>query len=78
MQDQKTGSPTPHPIHPTHLPGSKWSSVDEALEFCHWEVSSYSKKKGVVTLFATLDRDTTLTIPWRELRERERWEPGWR
>jgi len=29
-------------------------------------------------LFATLDRDATLTIPWRELRDRARWEPGWR
>ena len=102
MSEQKTGSPKPHPIHPRHLVGSKWSSVDananadadddadadadtnveedidEARSFCHWEVTSYSKKKGVVVLMATLDTSTRVTIPWRELRDREQWEPGWR
>jgi tryptophan-rich hypothetical protein len=66
-----------HPIHPTHLERSKWSYVGDEHDFKHWEVESFSKKRGVLTLFAVLEKTTTISIPWRELRDREKWEPGW-
>jgi tryptophan-rich hypothetical protein len=67
-----------HPIHPTHLERSKWSSVSDDYPFKHWEVMSFAKKSGQLTLFAILEKATTIQIPWRELRDREKWEPGWK
>lgn len=76
--ENPTFSATPHPIHPRHLLGSKWSSAPGAHEHCHWEVIEHRKRAQAVVLRATLDAATTLVIPWRDLRDRERWVPGWR
>lgn len=72
-------SPRPHPVHPKFLVGSKWSRAPEydAIEYRHWEVVRHNKKRGEVVLRATLDRDAELCFPWRELRDRSKWLPGW-
>ena len=41
------------------------------------EVVAFRKKAGEVELMATLDRASRVIAPWRELRDRTRWEPGW-
>lgn len=66
-----------HPRHPTHLLESKWSRVDGALEFRHWVISEHHKTRGVVRARAVLDTDVEIELPWRELRNRTLWEPGW-
>jgi tryptophan-rich hypothetical protein len=72
-------SQRPYPVHPTHLLHSKWSTAEgyDELEFCHWEVITFLKRKGEVELRATLDEDARVRLPWRELRDRARWVPGW-
>lgn len=72
-----TSSPTPHPIHPTHLESSAWSRVDDALPHRHWQAHTFKKKSGQLVLRAVLDASVEVTIPWRELRDRDLWEPGW-
>lgn len=80
MSDASHSNRRPHPVHPRHLVGSKWSSAPEHEGLCyrHWEVVRYDSKRGEVVLRATLDRDQELRFAWRLLRERDRWLPGWR
>ena len=66
-----------HPRHPDHLRGSRWSRVGGDLEYRHWEVDVLHKRAGEVELRAALDRAARLLIPWRSLRDRSQWEPGW-
>ncbi len=66
-----------HPVHPTRLERSKWTYRGDEHPYTHWEVLSFAKKSGELTLFAILEKTTTIQIPWRELRDRETWEPGW-
>lgn len=66
-----------HPRHPKHLAGSKWSRVGDEFDFRHWEVSSFDKSSSDVVLFAVLDKSTKIRFPWRDLRDRDLWEPGW-
>lgn len=65
-----------HPRHPRHLVGSKWSAVEPQDRERHWEVVSHSKKTGFVTMTAVLT-SRQIKRPWRELRDREQWLPGW-
>ena len=67
---------TPHPIHPRHLQGSAWTRAGDDLEHRHWEVITWRKSAGEVVLRAVLDAKVRVTIPWRQLRDRERWQPG--
>ena len=67
-----------HPRHPRHLVGSKWTrhpGAEEGRER-HWTVQAFAPRKGVVTLEAVLTA-RQLSLPWRALRERSAWEPGW-
>lgn len=72
-----TTSPTPHPVHPSRLEGSAWSRVDNTLEHRHWQAHTFMKKSGMIVLRAVLEASVEVTIPWRELRDRQLWEPGW-
>jgi tryptophan-rich hypothetical protein len=66
-----------YPRHPRQVPGSKWTSPPAVHPFCHWEVEALRPSTGVAVLRATLDPHHKLLIPWRELRDRARWLPGW-
>ena len=39
-------------------------------------MQAFAPRKGVVTLEAVLTA-RQLSLPWRALRERSAWEPGW-
>lgn len=65
-----------HPRHPRHLLGSKWSARQPRERALHWEVQAYAPKQGLLTLRAVLT-GAEERVPWRELRDRERWLPGW-
>lgn len=66
-----------HPRHPNQLDGSKWTSTEARMGFRHFEVESVHTRDGRALLRPTLDRTQSLTIEWRELRDRELWLPGW-
>ena len=68
---------TNHPRHPDQLPGTKWTSREGLLEFRHWEVDVVRSRRGTVVLRATLDGARTIELPWRDLRNRADWTPGW-
>lgn len=68
---------TPHPVHPARLEGSAWTSRSPDHPYAHYEILEFRKKTGEVELRATLDRSSRVLAPWRELRDRSRWEPGW-
>ena len=66
-----------HPRHPNQLAGTKWTAVLPRLGYRHFEVETVSTKTGVAVLRPVLDRSESLTIEWRELRDRDAWQPGW-
>ncbi|MFT5358387.1 MAG: hypothetical protein ACI9KE_005625 [Polyangiales bacterium] len=69
-----------HPQNTQRLVGSKWTC--HALEPgddrpTHYEVVDYSSTTGECQLRSVrLLREKT--IPWRQLRQRKLWTPGWR
>ena len=65
----------PEPRHPGRLAGSKWTRCDEGRAFCHWIAIEVTRDE--VVLQAILEPTATLRLPWRALRDRARWQPGW-
>jgi len=74
MRDATAMSPAP--AHPARLVGSAWTRGDDAWRYCHWEV--VTRDGDDVVVCATLDRARTHRLPWRALRDRAVWTPGWR
>lgn len=69
-----------HPRHPTHLVGSRWTRLqDEPLggPYLHYEVIAYRTRDQNVRLRSLLSPPLEIEFPWRRLRDRERWTPGW-
>lgn len=66
---------TPHPQHPRQLARSKWTSRVPTLERCHWTVIEVSGDE--VVLASVLPPTVAHRIPWRALRDRAQWAPGW-
>jgi tryptophan-rich hypothetical protein len=65
-----------HPRHPTHLVGSRWTR-NAVGRLRHYEVIAFSKRGGWVEMRPALEPSALLRRPWRELRDREAWLPGW-
>lgn len=63
------------PHDPEKLPGTEWTATDPEERRKHWEVVEVSEE-GEATLRAVIDGETK-QLPWRELRDRDRWRPGW-
>lgn len=64
-----------HPQHPKHLPGTKWTSVEPLDGYRHWEVGRVDGDD--VVLRSTLNGECHIRLPWRQLRNRATWTPGW-
>ena len=64
------------PTTPRHLVGSGWTRRGTPGEPCHWRVVAVSGDEA--ELRAVLDAALALRLPWRDLRDRARWVPGWR
>jgi tryptophan-rich hypothetical protein len=71
-----TREPPLAPRHPRHLAGSAWTWRGNPDELCHWRVIEVHGDEAVLQPILAPTR--TLRLPWRELRERARWSPGWR
>ncbi|MCA8922660.1 MAG: TIGR02450 family Trp-rich protein [Planctomycetes bacterium] len=65
-----------HPQDARHLVGSKWSARRPSERELHWIVVEFAVRKGLATLEAVLTKRRR-ELPWRELRDRTRWVPGW-
>jgi tryptophan-rich hypothetical protein len=63
------------PAHPDRLLESKWSRVGPGAHRHFWV--SRVDREGSVYLSAVLDETFVEVFPWRELRDRDRWSPGW-
>jgi len=70
-----------HPAHPKRLVGSKWTAVEVVDRERHWVVVALEPRRTGgerrVTLEAVLT-GSRRARPWRELRDRAVWRPGWR
>ena len=65
-----------HPRHPTHLVGSLWTRA-AGFGHRHYTVVEFRRRARTVVLEAALDQDVKLELPWRALRDRAHWQPGW-
>ncbi len=63
------------PSRPDRLVGSAWTRVDTAWRYRHWEI--VERHGDDVVLAAVLERACRHRVPWRALRDRAVWEPGW-
>ena len=75
-----------HARHPHQLMGTKWTKLDPlpsppeaglSCDLAHWEVEGYQPRAGLVVLRASLSPERKLILPWRQLRDRAQWTPGW-
>lgn len=62
------------PHHPDKLAGTQWTAVDPEESRRHWQV--VERRGDQAFLRAVLD-GATCELPWRDLRDRARWTPGW-
>ena len=67
---------TIHPVHPRQLSGTPWTRVHPEDDRKHFHVEAFAKKTGEVIMRPVLGGDV-LRFPWKELRDRSKWKPGW-
>lgn len=65
-----------YPNHIKQILGAAWTAADPTLPYRHFVVE-FVTKAGDVQLEAVLDRGYKMSLPWRDLRDRARWTPGW-
>ena len=58
------------------LPGSQWTAVEVEHRRRHWQVVGLSDDGQQAVLRAVIDGHQ-IHLPWRELRLRDQWQPGW-
>jgi len=56
---------------------SKWTSVKKCKGWRHYEVRNVLKKKKQLELFAVCDKKISFNIDIQELKDSEKWIPGW-
>lgn len=64
------------PHNSKKLVGTHWTAVNAEYRRKHWEVVELGAGGQEVTLLAVLDGHRE-QIPWRALRDRQHWVPGW-
>lgn len=73
MEPQRLSS---HPSRRDRLVASKWSRASAECALRHFEVRAV-RSDGTVELFSVLDPRVVERLPWRALRDRTQWLPGW-
>lgn len=58
------------------LEGTHWTRLQSEDGYRHFSVAALSKKAGIATLSPVLG-GPDIELPWRDLRNREEWVPGW-
>ena len=57
---------------------SKWTSVEKKYGWRHYEVRNVLKKRKELELFSVCDKSVNFIIKINEIKNREKWLPGWR
>ena len=57
---------------------SKWTSVDKINGWRHYEVKNVIKKRKQLELFSVCDKNINLIIKIDEIKDKEKWIPGWK
>ena len=57
---------------------SKWTSIEKKHGWRHYEVRNVIKKRKELELFSICDKSINFIIKISEIRNREKWIPGWK
>ncbi len=57
---------------------SKWTSVDKIFGWRHYQVRNVIKNKNKIELFAVCNKSINLFIKINELKDQQKWIPGWK
>lgn len=74
-RDRPARTPSPAPAHPRLLVGSAWTRLPSDWTYHHWTV--VARLDDDVIARAVLDPTCERRLPWRALRDRACWLPGW-
>ena len=56
---------------------SKWTSKEKINGWKHYEVRNVLKKQKQLELFAVCDKNISITIDIKEIKNKTKWSPGW-
>ena len=56
---------------------SKWTSVNKVRGWRHYEVRNVLKRQRKIELFPVCNKNINLVISIDEIKNREKWLPGW-
>jgi tryptophan-rich hypothetical protein len=57
---------------------SKWTLVEKINGWRHYEVKNVIKKRKQLELFSVCDKNINLIIKIDEIKDKEKWIPGWK
>ena len=57
---------------------SKWTSVQKINGWRHYEVKNVLKKLKQLELFSVCEKNVNLIIEIDEIKDRQKWIPGWK
>tara|TARA_A100001011_G_scaffold254161_1_gene262480 strand:+ start:143 stop:340 length:198 start_codon:yes stop_codon:yes gene_type:complete len=57
---------------------SNWTSLTKEKGWIHYQVRNVLKKKKQVELYAVCEKNTSLIIDIKDLKEKSKWLPGWK
>ena len=57
---------------------SKWTSVEKINGWRHYEVKNVLKKRKQLELFSVCEKNINLIVEIDEIKDRQKWIPGWK
>tara|TARA_Y100001968_G_C18982412_1_gene537443 strand:- start:366 stop:566 length:201 start_codon:yes stop_codon:yes gene_type:complete len=57
---------------------SKWTSVEKINGWRHYEVKNVLKKRKQLELFSVCEKNINLVVEIDEIKDRQKWIPGWK
>ena len=57
---------------------SKWTSVEKINGWRHYEVKNVINKRKQLELFSVCDKNINLIVEIEEIKDKEKWIPGWK
>ncbi len=57
---------------------SKWTSVDKINGWRHYEVKNVLIKRKQLELFSVCNKNINIIIEIKEIKDKEKWIPGWK
>ena len=60
------------------LLNSKWTSREKKFGWKHFQVKNVYKNKESIEVFAVCDKKISFIINFKEIKNKNKWIPGWR